>query len=1316
MARARSAFTTVSSEGALLPADLLARIAAGDGDGLDPERDYHLPPNERLNEAISRAWNRLLPAWVSFREALTRLAAGQPGTTETRERWLHVLFEELDFGRLQPARALELDGHTYPVSHAWNAVPIHLVGAGLSLDRRTPGQAGAARTSPYGLVQELLNASDAHLWGIVSNGLLLRILRDNATMTRQAYLEFDLEDMMDGQVYSDFVLLWLVTHESRFEGERPADCWLERWSQQAQQAGVRALDSLRDGVERAIEALGRGFVAHPANGPLRQRLRLGELGAQEYYRQLLRVVYRLIFLLVAEDRDLLLPTSAPAGAKDTYLRFYSASRLRRLAERRRGATLHGDLWQALCLVMEALGSEEGCPPLGLPPLGSFLWSSDAVSAFEGCELPNRELLRAVAALVFVTEGKVRRQVDYRNLGPEELGSVYESLLERHPRIDLDAGTFSLATVSGNERKTTGSYYTPTSLIASLLDSALGPVLEEAARSADAEAAILSLRVVDPACGSGHFLIAAAHRIARRLAAVRTGDEEPSPADVRRALRDVIGRCVYGVDVNPMAVELCKVNLWIEALDPARPLSFLDHRIQLGHSLLGATPELLAGGIPDEAFKAIEGDQKAVVASLRKRNKAERAGQTSLLLGEEAVGRLQAPVADGLARLDRLRDDSIAALRDKERRYAALVASREARRAKLAADAWCAAFVAPKAPGEPAITEDVRRRLAADLESVPAPILEQLEALGEEYRFFHWQLAFAQVFSEAGGFDLVLGNPPWERVKLQEQEFLAARDPEIAQTTGARRKQLIANLLGTNPELNREYRTELRHSEAISHFLRDSGRYPLCGRGDVNTYSVFAETMRSLVAPTGRAGIIVPTGIATDDTTKEFFADLVAQHSLASLYDFENRNKVFPDIDSRVKFCLLTMSGRERPVGGAEFVFFAHRVEDLAEEERRFRLTAEDFRLLNPNTRTCPIFRTRRDAEITRGIYERVPVLIDRTRPDGNPWGVSFMAMFHMTNDSRLFRTRAELEADGWTLDGNVFRRDSESYLPLYEGKMFQLFDHRAANVVTSATALIRQGQSLDFTEADHQDPIRLATPRYWVARSRVAVRLNAVALACLLAIRKVTSPTNERTTVASLVPVVGFGDSAQIATVPSPSRQGLMPVAACLSSLVSDFVARSKLGGINLNFFVIEQLPLPLPSSFAANAPWQLNVRVERWIAPRVAELACTAVDMQPLAEELGFPNAPFRWDDARRELLRAELDAAFFHLYGLTSDEVDYVMDTFPIVKRKDQQAHGEYRTKRLILERYIALAEAIATGVPYETVLEPPPADPAVAHGAPR
>jgi len=737
MSRRASDFQTIHSEGGLLPPDLMRHILDPKEKipGTQPE-DYGLPENERINETITQSWNRLRRYWAEFRDAAQKLSDGEAGTGLTNDRWSLPLLRELGFGLLPTSPGPEVGGRTYAISRFFGPTPIHLIGCGLSLDRRAAGVRGAAIANPHGLVQEFLNRSEGCLWAIVSNGLRLRILRDNQALSRQSFLEFDLEAMFAGEVFSDFVLLWLMAHATRFvpqTGDRPESCWLEQWTKLAEEQGTRALGDLRQGVESALEILGQGFVGHPRNTALREALRSGRLSLHDFHGQLLRVVYRLIFLFVAEDRkldniSLLHPRDDSGAARQARERFaahYSTARLRELASRIKGSR-HGDLWQQFNLLVGALSGEERFEAarrhLALPILGSLLWSPASTSALnalslsgaDGSELANADFLEAVRCLAFTRQGKVLRPVDYKNLGSEELGGVYESLLALTPQISSDGARFTFAEFSGNERKTSGSYYTPGSLVQCLLDSALDPVVEErldearelaskeraskgrtiyanqvlsrpgrvaeghgpggavlpgdqgiperravqhdlsdtsgssidssqysggvgtrddrrvslisedssgqhqgtgnppSSQSAGgsfhpqagastsgptlgsvpddhfpdwffaaqaevgpdslvpysllAEKALLSLKVCDPAVGSGHFLVGAAHRMARHLARVRAlaqGESEPSPLLYQHALRDVIGRCLYGVDINPMAAELCRVSLWLE---------------------------------------------------------------------------------------------------------------------------------------------------------------------------------------------------------------------------------------------------------------------------------------------------------------------------------------------------------------------------------------------------------------------------------------------------------------------------------------------------------------------------------------------------------------------------------------------------------------------------------------------------------------------------------------------------------------------------------------------------------------------------------
>jgi hypothetical protein len=1320
----------------LLPTDLLQRISRGSSDleGLKPT-DYNLVEGEKLNEAISRSWNRLLGLWEIFCKAVEDTSQDDLGIGITRSRWLLPLFQELGYGNLQRSKVTVIEGKEYPISHFHGPAAIHLVGFGIDIDKRTAGAAGAARISPHGLLQEFLNRSEPHLWGFVANGYRLRILRDNVSLTRQAYVEFDLKSMMEGEVYSDFVLLWMLCHQSRIkteEGKTSDNCWLEKWSKTAQEQGTRALEDLRNGVENAINALGSGFLACRSNSLLKDKLRSGELDKQDYYRNLLRIVYRLIFLFTAEDRDLLLLPDADKQTKDLYTNYYSTQRLRKLAHKTSG-TQHCDLYRSLCLIFEKL-DKEGCPEIALPALGSFLWSKEAIGDLAECDLSNRNLLDCIRALAFTVRNNSLIAVDFKNIGSEELGSIYESLLELHPDISTDAASFDLQTASGHERKTTGSYYTPTSLINCLLDSALEPVIKDALGKQNPEKAILDLKVCDPACGSGHFLVAAAHRIAKRLAAVRTGDEEPSPEAQRTALRDVIGHCIYGVDINPMSVELCKISLWLEAIDPGKPLSFLDHHIKCGNSLLGTTPALIAKGIPDEAFTPIEGDIKSICNEFKRQNRDERQGQQVMLFDEgktfawDKLGNITQLAAN----LDDLSDDDITSLNRKKQRYDELVTSAGYEYGHLLADLWCTAFVIKKDKDlDYAITENIFRGVEKNPHSLAPWLKEEVKQLAKEYQFFHWHLEFPSVFQVpgeskepdneqtglCGGFDCVLGNPPWERIKLQEKEFFASRDPDIANAPNAsRRRAMIAQLSETNPALYKAFQSAKRRSEGDSHLVRNSGGYPFCGRGDINTYSIFAELKRNLIGPIGRLGCIVPSGIATDDTTKYYFQDIIKNNSLCSLYSFENQRKIFPAVKTTYRFCLLTLSNKRKTQSPAKIGFFLLDASEIFDNSKIFSLTSEDFIALNPNTLTCPIFRTTTDAELTKYIYISNQVLWNETVPGGNIWDISFKRMFDMTNDSHLLKTSMDLEECDGIMDGLNYIVNKDTFIPIWEDWMIHHYDHH-----------YQSNGGIDTLLENHQDPNYSIMPRYWINKRDVLSRVGEKK--CLLAFRNRTNASDSRAVISALIPFYGAVNTIPI--ILSEYDESL--INSMLSAFILDYCARQKIGGMNLNYFLLKQLPIIHPDTLFSECLFQTNVKYSDWLTTRLIELNYTSWDMEGYANKLEYNSPPFVWDEERRFKIRAELDAAYFYLYLGTQEEwkktgskellkyfstprhaVDYIMETFPIVKRKDEAKYGSYRTKELILEIYDKMTEAIQTGKPYKTILDPPPADPSIAHPA--
>lgn len=1328
--------------GGLLPADMITRIMTGKDVSASTPADYHVIGVRSVKDAAERHWDYLKGAWRVLRDAIGH---GSDPRGLATENWLLPLFDEHGYGRLTRLHAgITADDGTkvFPVSHAWQHLPIHLVPWGQKLDERP----AAGELPPQSMVQDCLNRTAGHLWGIISNGSVLRLLRDTTSLTGAAYLEVDLAAMFDGELFEDFVLLYRLLHVSRFEvadGAPVSTCRMEHWRTEAIEAGTRALDQLRDGVKDAIIALGTGFLKHPANTSFRDNF-----DKDQAKRALLRLVYRLLFWFVAEDRDALHAPGTDDKTRQRYAAYFSARRLRDASLRGTG-TAHGDLWKAARLVLDKLGDEGGLPHLGLPGLGGIYDDTPTDAVLAGLELSNEQLLTAVKSLSRVRDKSTNRwrRIDYRNLGAEELGAIYESLLELVPDRE-GPYTFVLRDAAGNERKSTGSYYTPTSLIDCLLDSTLDPVLDDATKQAEIAAtaaetdvpmgiaeALLSVTVCDPACGSGHFLVAAARRIAKRVAAVREHNPEPTLESLRTALRDVIGRSIYGVDVNPMAVELAKVSLWLEALDPGKPLSFLDAHVKHGNALIGATPKLVDNGIPDSAFKPVEGDDEKWAKMLAKTNEQERAGQDTLFDFAEIAIQGNAKLAADLVRITKAQVGSLRDVHRQSSAYREWSESAARRRMLLVADAWCAAFMWFKTKdAPPAITYNVFKSLKEDESTLlAAAVAGEVDRLRDEYDFFHWHLEFPDIFHVpdgggtdidpdtgwVGGFTVLLGNPPWDKVDFEDKKYFSVVEPSIAALTGQTRRARITEWQRENPDEGGRYRAARRKVKSTLQFASNSGAFPLSAKGltvpgvnSLQTDRLFAELFVRIAAAFSRLGCIIPTAIATGAGGQYLFGDLTKRGGVASLYDFENRKPLFSAVHRSYSFCLLSVAGKALREPVARYAFFLGDTSDLDDPGRVFALSPEEIALINPNTGTLPIFRTRRDADLTVAIYHRIPVLWGENKSDGNPWGIATKRLFDMTDDSDLFRTREQLEADGWHLNGNIFSRTGSRMLPLYEGKMVHHFDHRWTSYYGTGDEDRRP-----FTRAEKQDASVHAEPRYWIKEDGlIPTRRNGkeVKVAGVLprieemgwdqhwlcGWRKVCRATDARTAIPAFLPRVAVGITFPL-MFPRVSPALAAALIASQSSLVLDFVSRQKIGSTDMNLFIWKQLPVPTPIMFEPRLGF---------IVPRILELVYTAYDMTPLARDLGDEGEPFRWDEGRRAQLRAELDALFFRMYGIDNrDDVDYILETFQTetggLKHNEIRDHGEYRTKRLVLSEYDRMAAADAAGVPYESPLTPPP-----------
>lgn len=1332
--RTSHGFVALRLEGGILPAEFFQKVAA-----LEAKKqkifDYRLAKGLNIRDEIGRAWRIAIAEWRDYQEHRIRSNADQYEIGV--KRWLVALFKQvLGFEDIHPSDCILLAERRFPINYRGenNTVPIVLTTHDYLLDKSNSlfGEEGRKR-SPHGLLQEYLNADETCLWGIVSNGLKIRLLRDNPSLTRPAYIEADLQRIFEEELFADFAAFWLIFHASRFGSADGVyeHCALEEWRAEAHEVGERALAELQKCVKKALRELGNGFVQYQGNTRLRAALQDGSFSPMEYYQELLKLVYRFIFLSTAEDRDILHIPGDNEEGKKLYHEGYSIARLREMALKRHNYDVYPDLWEGLQITFKGLA--QGADPLRLPALGG-LFTTEQCPWLDGALIDNNRLLNAIYSLSFFRTGEVLARINYHDMDTEELGSVYESLLELHPQVNVEAlpWTFSFAGedtgagVSGSERKLSGSYYTPDSLVQELIKSALEPVITRilTENPQDPATALLKLKIIDPACGSGHFLLAAARRLAAELARLEADTNQQDEDLYRHSMRMVVQKCIYGVDLNPMAVELCKTALWLETIEPGMPLGFLDNHIRCGNSLVGVRDsKIMEDGIPDAAFKALSGDDPEIAKELKKVNK--QAGKS--VHGDLFSGDTLVLEPSSFANIDDMPEDSLLDIKAKKE---AFLKAQQDTIGRRMADLFTAAFFAPKTKSNRdavPVTEDLNRARKGIIPRDRA--LGIARELANKYRFFHWYLEFPQVFLK-GGFDIVLGNPPWERIKLQEEEFFATRSPEIANAHNkAARERMIKKLAASNASsaermLYQEFIETRRGSEATSEFVRNGGLYPLTGVGDVNTYALFAELTLRLLNTKGRAGIIVPSGIATDDTTKAYFDEIASNRRLVSLFDFENREKIFKAVDSRMKFSLLTLGTN---VEQAVFCFFATITSQITDPNRRFTLSADDIRLLNPNTRTCPVFRSNADAELTKKIYRRIPVLIDESKSkEGNPWGIRFMTMFHMSNDSHLFKTYEHLASEGAAMEGvRWIDRSGKTFLPLYEAKMIQQFDHRWATYEKNGK------DSRDTSDIEKKNSTYEPMPRYWVAKATVDVMIQDQAW--LLGFRDVTNATNERTVISSVVQRVGVGHK-----MPLIFSNQLPVFVACLlanlNSLMLDCLARQKIGGTSMSYFILKQLPVLLPSSFS---------QAEGYIVPRVIELIYTSESLRPFAEDLGYVGEPFVWNTERRALIRAELDAVFFHLYLGSEHEwkeggtkelleyfpmprraVDFIMETFPIFKRKDEQKYGHYRTKDTILGIYDEMAKimsenaaAITAGkepsAHYQSCLVPPPGPPCDTDG---
>ena len=1255
----------------------------------------------------------------------------QQGSTGNEDVPDHLLFADVGHKRRAEARKKPRDRYRDAL------VVEESKRFGLALDTHDEKNKAVSGT-PHGQILKYLSTAEFESggdirWGILTNGGVWRLYDHRARPRASGYFEADLAELLKPGNEDGLRVFHLLFRRDSFILQKGATSTF---------------------LEAAL-AEGRRYeeqVAQDLSGVVFERVfpRLVQAIADATDKSLAKIreaalifLYRLLFLLYAEDRGLL-PVNDRRYDDYGLRKRVRDDIARRMADKDTFSSYATSYYDHLMSLFKLI--DKGDPSIGLPPYNGGLFAPEAAALLEEARLPDKPIAHIIYDLSHTSDSQEeRRFVNYRDMSVQQLGSIYERLLEREP---VHEGGKIVIRPNPYARKDSGSFFTPQELVDLIVERTLKPLAEERLKTFEDKAAelksqrrpkaerkaellkldpaeaVLNLKVLDPAMGSGHFLVTAVDFLSdyiaelieyvpavpawrdaeyvsplvKRVATIRKEIleraqeakwvmDEAQLTDQTIIRRMVLKRCIYGIDKNPLTVELAKVSLWLHSFTVGAPLSFLDHHLRYGDSLVGlrvgdATDDLhRLGGM--FASSAIAGAEAATAGmqSIEEMSDADVAEVRKSAALFHGVEKKTAELRGLLNALCGLRW-FIAGMNQKDR------AEFERPLVRMLglqpADAFKLLTRGPEHMG------DVPPDCDAIAWSEYVELWNKASSIAEREGFLHWEVAFPGVWHNwqstcpQGGFDAVIGNPPWDRIKLQEVEWFATRDPALALApTAAARGKGIQRLRKQGSSLAAEFDDAKKRAERLGEVIRASGHYPLLSGGDINLYSLFVERAMNLIKPDGFVGLLTPSGIYADKTAARFFQSVSTNGRVGGLFDFENKKIFFKDIHASFKFCALIFGGEERRFDETKCAFFLHDTKELHDANRCFPLTPVDFTRVNPNTGTAPVFRTRRDAEITRRIYERHPVLVDRSQSEEKQvWPVKYVRMFDMTNDSHHFRTAAQLNAEGfYPVEGNRWIRGKELYLPLYEGKMVQAFDHRAASVVVNPENLNRPAQPRETTDEEHAAPNWLPEHQYWVPASECGWTSGSN---WILGFKEITAPTNARTFIAALFPAVGFGNKVPILKPETADRNEWLLVAN-LNAMSFDFVTRQKVQGQTLNLFIVEQLPVIAPADYDR----LFGTKTARdLIRDHVLRLTYTAHDMAPFARDLGYDGPPFVWDEEERCHLRARLDALYFHLYGLPKEDATYVLDTFPIVRKEDKAAFGRYRTRDLILAYMNALS----------------------------
>ncbi len=1166
------------------------------------------------------------------------------------------------------------------------------------------------KKSHHNVCQQFINFNPEIKWLFLSNGRILRILTKYYHSYSKGYLEFDLENIFANRDEREFDTLYSIIHMSRFIPDYEDHRFLiDGFQKESVSEGLKIGDALRYNIHKALVLLGDELIQQ--NPKFQDMVLANEIDIQEYYAELLRIIYRIIFILYAEQRDML------PGAGSLYFEQFSLSSLRIRAEKPIKAEKNYDLWNKMLITFNLV--RDGNSLLGVNSYNGSLFKEDNLRIIlkNGMKISNDIVLKVIRLLTTSANHKVRQRINFLEVSEEEIGAIYESLLDFKPYI---SSTSQFQLIEGTERKSTGSYYTPKALIDILIRTTLQPLVEDRLIKAGddehaREKAILDLKVCDPACGGGTFLLSALDYLGKKLAEVRTRSDSPLEDDLRKARREILQHCIYGVDMNPLAVELAKISLWLRACVKDKPLNFLDNHIKCGNSLVGLGQKIEITEINPNSFEAISGNKATGIPSENKKLKTkarevikkeikERKKQGKpTLITSFFTGRRTADICSAkFQEIIDMPENDLKNIDTKKNMYKELRKNEKYLQALNEANIWTSTFFWPF-EGE-VLGEIPRYTIIEQLrDKIDDPelyyLIMKIKNISKDNKFFHWFIEFPEIFSsERGGFDCILSNPPWETLSLQEREFFMGVNEEIFNATKqAERRKLIKELKNKNLELYNKYKDSWISYKKFSHYLKESSLFELSAKGTINTYALFIERCQDLVSINGNIGLIVPTAFITSYHLQDLFRNLLESNKISSLFDFQNRKMIF-QISSRFRFCLLSLSGGNLNINQIPmsfYSFYPSEIQKILEELSIYKKSIKlpfksklilfepnDFKLFNPNSFTAPIFSYQKDYLITKSIYEKTNILIKRNQENGNietnVWDIYFKRMFDMSTDSKLFYSKDDLNnlnAKNLSSLGWIWKdKKNNEYFPLYEGKMIWLYNHRYNSVIISKTGYQHAPSKVTISEYNNSN--YAAIPYYWVKKEILFDRIpKDYKYDWFLVFRKISNASDKRTFISTIIPKVGAVDSLPI-IFSSISPKLICCLLANLNSIVIDYVVKQKLSGWNLNYYILEQLPIFPPTKYSKDLIDE--------IVKRVVELTYTSNHLESFAKDCNCIIGPFKWNPEKRAKLQAELDAIFFLLYKIEKNDIEYILNVLNVLKEHELDKFTEYKTKRLILKAY--------------------------------